>query len=213
MGFVCYSFNRGFESYTIMGLMRFYENYLKLLLKHRTEGYLLDVGAGRGEFMDLAKKHFKVMGVDIRTNRGDIYNMDIEKDLPAGEYDIITCWAVLEHLTHPEETFRRLMTLLKSGGLVIVHTTNKISLSYALQRTNWGWFGPGHKSVDVFDELYLKRMFDYNDVKVLEVEKYNFTGKRGRVREMLLNSRVSPVRYLVDKLGVGDLITMVGVKK
>jgi len=45
-----------------------------------------------------------------------------------GRFDCISMWAVLEHLTAPDATFRGILTLLKPGGSLVFNAPNPISI-------------------------------------------------------------------------------------
>lgn len=68
-----------------------------------------------------AQLHASVRSVD------EFFKLDIEKQLPdirPESIDLILCLDVLEHLTNPWETVRRLDGLLKPGGQLIISVPN-----------------------------------------------------------------------------------------
>jgi 2-polyprenyl-3-methyl-5-hydroxy-6-metoxy-1,4-benzoquinol methylase len=108
---------------------------LKLVLSHRREGRLLDVGAGIGQFLNLAQKHFQVQGTEISTTAvriakekyGITLNHGSLEDLPAGEpFDIITLFHVFEHVPFPAKTLALCYRLLAEGGILVLAVPNDV---------------------------------------------------------------------------------------
>lgn len=112
-----------------------WQRRLKLVLSHQREGRLLDVGAGIGQFLNLAQKHFEVVGTEISTTALRIarekYGLALIEgpleSLPAGEsFDVITLFHVLEHVPFPGETLGTCFRLLKKGGLLVIAVPNDV---------------------------------------------------------------------------------------
>lgn len=126
-------------SYDITGyLSPFTINSYNLLLdefeKYRVSNRLLDVGCGRGWFLEEAKKRgWEVFGTeysdaalkicrekDINMKSGKLNPDDfIEKD-----FDVITSFEVIEHINNPNEEMSNITTLLRNGGLFYCTTPN-----------------------------------------------------------------------------------------
>jgi len=93
-------------------------------------GRLLDVGCGRGDFINqAAKKGWEAEGVDlldwrmphpVRIRVGDFLSMD----LPQARYDVVTAWAMLEHVRNPSAFFEKISTLLRPDGRFIFVVPN-----------------------------------------------------------------------------------------
>lgn len=96
-----------------------------------TPGTLLDVGARKGEFIWYMKERgWEVEGVEVDASvpnpakmlirYGDFLTMKYQP----GKYDVITFWAVLEHVYSPAKFIEKAVTLLKLGGRLIILVTN-----------------------------------------------------------------------------------------
>jgi len=107
-----YSKNDKYEHWlvNIEARNRLWKNRLKHVLKYRTNGRLLDVGAGIGQFLNLAKKYFEVSGTEISSSAVEIaksrYGLDlIKNELEKVEFeqkfDVITLFHVFEHVPYP----------------------------------------------------------------------------------------------------------------
>lgn len=91
---------------------------------------LLDIGCGRGDFINQAvKKGWEAEGVDlldwntphpVRIRVGDFLNMDLAET----RYDVVTAWAMLEHVRKPSAFFQKVSTLLKPGGRFVFVVPN-----------------------------------------------------------------------------------------
>ncbi|NOY72958.1 MAG: class I SAM-dependent methyltransferase [Gammaproteobacteria bacterium] len=93
-----------------------------------TEGTLLDVGAGGGEFVYLAGKlGFESTGIEPSIGYSEYANYEYgckvitgELNDIAGTYDIITIFHVFEHLPSPVKAFGKLHSLLNTNGKLFV---------------------------------------------------------------------------------------------
>ncbi len=110
---------------------------LKKLLKWANHGDLLDVGAGIGQFLDLARPFFsQVAGTEVSQSAVDTakekYNLDLargtidECGLPGDNFDLITLFHVLEHVPDPRRTIEFCRDLLRPGGTLVVCVPNDV---------------------------------------------------------------------------------------
>ncbi|MGM4961890.1 class I SAM-dependent methyltransferase [Tardiphaga sp. 1201_B9_N1_1] len=98
-------------------------------------GRLLDVGCYRGEFIYHMKGlGWDTSGVEFSSRPPNLFNQDIfygdVADAPFKEqsFDVITIWAVFEHVYDPRKILRSVNRLLKPGGALIVLVPNYNSL-------------------------------------------------------------------------------------
>jgi ubiquinone/menaquinone biosynthesis C-methylase UbiE len=116
-------------------------------LEGRSSGRLLDVGSGKGHFLDAARRAgWTVTGLEyseaaakegrrrygVDTIIGDWASAPLE-----GPYDVISMWHVLEHLDDPREALRRARALIAPDGLLVVSVPNSASLQARLFRGTW----------------------------------------------------------------------------
>lgn len=104
----------------------------KLIFDQNKEiGSLLDVGAGTGDFLKVAKeKGWEVQGVEpnkyaskLASEKG-IELKPILKDFEGRQFDVVTLWHVLEHIPNLDETISELSSLVKPNGTLIVAVPN-----------------------------------------------------------------------------------------
>lgn len=93
-----------------------------------SEGNLLDVGAGGGEFVYLSgKMGFKSQGIEPNIGYSEYakakYNCSLKTgklNNVQGNYDVITMFHVLEHLPSPLRIFEKLYNLLNTNGVLFI---------------------------------------------------------------------------------------------
>jgi 2-polyprenyl-3-methyl-5-hydroxy-6-metoxy-1,4-benzoquinol methylase len=134
---------------------------IALQLKHRwiakyvSPGELLDYGSGTGEFLDFMRsKGWKVKGVewaaDVRDKAASKYELELYapdqlKAVPDESLDLITMWHVLEHLPDLRQTFEKVLTKLKSGGVLVLALPNPESYDAKHYKNFWAaWDVPIH---------------------------------------------------------------------
>lgn len=130
-----------------------YRGYLGRIKKIRPAGALLDVGCNIGFFLKYAREAgFAVTGLELnrpcaaygREKFGlDIRSVALEDgSLPAGAFDVITMFDVLEHVPDPGAFLDGARRLLKPGGLLVVQSPNFSSLMARLTGERWSWLTP-----------------------------------------------------------------------
>jgi 2-polyprenyl-6-hydroxyphenyl methylase/3-demethylubiquinone-9 3-methyltransferase len=110
---------------------------------------LLDLGCGGGILSEsLARAGAKVTGIDIAPKVLSIARLhlhesgleveyeqktaeQIAREMP-GQFDIVTCMEMLEHVPDPASIIESIQILLKPGGQVFLSTLNRTPLSFAL---------------------------------------------------------------------------------
>lgn len=104
---------------------------------------ILDYGSGSGA---LARR-LKELGFDHVEN----YDPFTSPSAPGGQFDLITCFEVLEHSPDPVRTLAQLGTFLRRDGIVIFSTAMQPA-DIGHIRTNWWYVGPRNGHVSMFTE-------------------------------------------------------------
>ena len=106
-------------------------------------GRILDVGAGRGELLKIARERgWEAVGIEpsptfaefARKHSGaQILSEPVEQcDLQPDSFDVVILSAVLEHLYSPNETLRILARALRRGGTLFVDVPNERGLYFRI---------------------------------------------------------------------------------
>ena len=108
---------------------------------------VLDVGCGGGilteamsklgarvKGIDLSEKALKVAMLHLFESRMEVNYEEISAEhlaeREAGQYDVLTCMEMLEHVPNPASTVRACAALVKPGGHVFFSTINRNPKSY-----------------------------------------------------------------------------------
>lgn len=124
-----------------------YNELLDSFEKYRKTNKILDVGAGIGYFLEVAKKRgWEVYGteftddaIEICSEKGiKMQKGDLSEGMFAKEsFDIITSFEVIEHLSYPSEHVQILKSFLRQGGVFYITTPNFNSLLRRHLGQNW----------------------------------------------------------------------------
>ena len=177
--------------------------------KYFSSGLLLDVGAGTGMFLKTAKEnHYDVEGLEISKNAAQfgrsawgltIKEGDFENtSYPMNHYDIVTLGHVLEHLNDPICAIRKLYSILKPNGLLVISVPNINSIQSILFRNKWF-------HLDIPRHLYhyspsvLSSILDSAGFKIVEINYYssehNWVGILGSIMRLS-----PPDEFLLHKI-------------
>jgi len=214
---------------------------VRFVSRYRTSGRLLDIGCGTGEFLyEMQKLGWKVEGVEpnerVATIARRYYGLKIfvgpveEFESPPETYDLITMWDVLEHVSSPLSTLRRIYDWLSNSGFLIFSTPNIKSFDALLFGKWWiGWDAPRH--LYLFPPITLTRLLSQTGFRVLA--RRCILGAQGSFRlsyQFLLSTELRPLykflktlevvfpivlwpyKQLSYLLGYGPIITVVAQK-
>lgn len=119
--------------------IKVYNELLDEFEQYRKHGKILDVGCGRGWFLQEAKKRgWEVYGTEYSETGyqrcvADGINMQLGQlqadSFNSEEFDVITSFEVIEHINNPMEELGHITKFLRSGGLFYCTTPNFNSLN------------------------------------------------------------------------------------
>lgn len=212
-----------------------FANRAKSVASYRTPpGRLLDVGAYAGSFVAAARNAgFEAEGLEPSkwaTEEARRSGIPVRQGslapgiFPSATFDVVTLWDVIEHLSDPLTDLRQSASLLKSGGLIVVHTMDVDSVFARLMGSRWPWFMEMH--LHYFSRHTLRSMLDkagFDVVQIVAEGRSVSTGYLVSRLEGLLGRRLaSPLAWAVRTLGLervqlginlGDLVTAYAVKR
>lgn len=170
------------EAYLSPITIKSYQKLLDEFETYRQTGNLLDVGCGRGWFLEIAKQRgWNVFGTEysetsIRLCRNKGIDMKEgvlnAQDFDNLQFDVITSFEVIEHLSDPAAHVREIQKLLRQGGLFYCTTPNFNALQRYIRKSNYSIITyPEHLSY--FTKSTLCLLAKKHDLKKL---KFRSTG-------------------------------------
>ena len=104
---------------------------------------ILDYGSGAGVFVDRLR--------DAGFRAIEAYDPFSSPKRPSGEFEIITCFEVIEHSPNPRQTFEDMSSLLADGGFIVFsQTVQPPNLSTI--RGSWWYLAPRNGHVSTYSE-------------------------------------------------------------
>lgn len=227
-----------------------FERELRHFRRLCPRGSVLDVGCSSGGFLYQLNKRFpndyQILGTDV--SRGPLEHAQ-KMGVPvlrdnflthtfSEQFDVITFWAVMEHLFEPQKFFRKAVSILKPGGLCFMLVPNMKSLAVRWLGAKYRYIFPEH--INYFAPRTLKA-FAGRELEVMELKSTHFNPLviwkdfRGGARDIARSERTEllkrttaykqspwllPVRLayhategILGKLKLADNLLVVGRKR
>ena len=143
---------------------------------------LLDIGCGSGTFLDVCKQNgWQVEGVDpsplasksvfenynIEVHQGDFNKIKLNKT-----FDVVTLWGVLEHMSDPIATIKKVKELLNNDGIFVFEVP----------------------SADCFTSEYLKKN-NFSPTRYIESGRHNIFFSKKLIGQIAKNLNLK-IEYL-----------------
>jgi 2-polyprenyl-6-hydroxyphenyl methylase/3-demethylubiquinone-9 3-methyltransferase len=128
------------------------------------------------ELIAVAREHARAQGLDPHYRAGELAELE-------GEFDLITCMEVIEHVADPAAFLSQLAKRLASDGLLILSTPNATGWSKLMMITIGEGLGQIPKGTHDFDKFIaperLKALLADAGLKCLDVEGIAWSPTRG----------------------------------
>jgi 2-polyprenyl-3-methyl-5-hydroxy-6-metoxy-1,4-benzoquinol methylase len=156
------------------------KNKLKLINAKSEKGSLLDIGAGTGDFLVVAKNDgWQTTGIEpsakaksIAINKGVNFSENLAS-LESHTFDVITMWHVLEHVPNLDEYISELKRLLKPSGTIFIAVPNFKSFDANYYGKFWAAYDvPRH--IWHFSKTTIQKLFAEKEMKLVEVLPMKF---------------------------------------
>lgn len=154
-----------------------WRHILRRLLRYDRCPSVLDVGAGNGFFVYLARHEFglRADGLEISDAESqyarDMFRVEFlrcELSEVERKYDALTSFNVIEHVAHPAALLAGMRERLNDGGYLIVTTPNPSCIHRRLRGLEkWAMVAPPHH-INLFTRAALEEMLKLGGFEILE---------------------------------------------
>ncbi len=188
-------------------------NELKRMERFRKTNRILEIGPGKGWFLEQAKKlGWETWAVEVNLKAIDrlgeigIYRVLAESadcfNVPEQHFDVVRMWDVIEHLQSPAKALNLFHISLRSGGIIRLSTTNFASLSRMVNGPEWVYIN-GADHITLFEprtiSLALKRA-GFSGIRI-STRSFNLRKKLYHPEQELKKAPLllRPIRKLIDE--------------
>jgi len=160
-----------------------WEKRLEIIGKQsKNRGTLLDVGCATGAFLNVARTAgWKVKGLELSKRAVEVGRKVLGQDVIENQdllayktdhrYQVITAWALLEHVTDPVQYVKKIYELLDENGVFALSTPNISSFSFKRWRERWRYFIPP-EHLFYFDQKSLEYLLQSNGFRIVYKRTY-----------------------------------------
>ncbi|KAB8027997.1 class I SAM-dependent methyltransferase [Fluviispira multicolorata] len=173
------------------------------------KNYILDIGCAGGAFPKAAHDlGFKVIGIEPNkwlVNEGiKKYNIDLKSGILSDfnfqkeNFNIITLWDVIEHLTNPEEVLHSISHIIKNDGYLLINYPDVNSLACKLMRSKWPFYLNVH--LFYFNRKTINKFLDNCGFKVISCEPFWQTLELGYIlKRASAYFKIFKIAYFISK--------------
>lgn len=150
-------------------------------LTGRTPVSILDVGCRTGDFLMHFDAEINRTGVELSSHftsiarqRGLTIIQDFLENITiTGQFEVVTCYAILEHLSDPLRFLNSLQRLVQPGGLLVIMIPSIQTLKAKCYGARWHMFSPPEHL-----NFYSRRFLDtyLHERKFRRISRYYSTG-------------------------------------
>ena len=175
--------------------------------KFKSEGGLLDIGAGSGILVEQSLlKGYRAMGIE--PSRA-LYAKALEHGLPVVNgvlpneavgkgYDLVTLVDIIEHVTDPFDLVSQASNVLAEDGVLVVVTPDASSVAAKLMGWRWWHFRIAH--VGYFNEQNLSALLDKAGLEIVSVSRPSWYFPMSYLIERVLEYFPSFLRFKPPKV-------------
>jgi 2-polyprenyl-3-methyl-5-hydroxy-6-metoxy-1,4-benzoquinol methylase len=157
---------------------------IKELRKFKMGGKVLDIGCGRGAFLEeMQKVGYDSYGVEpsregyeisSKIRNVKIFNCQISDcHFPNSYFDIVSLWHTLEHIPDPSALLKQIKRMLKPGGILVIEVPNFSCWGCRFFKTSWHQLDvPRH--LFFFTKGSLLRLLESNGFEALKISTESF---------------------------------------
>jgi len=183
---------------------------LRHLLQFARSGILLDLGCGRGDFLNLARGYFDAHGVDTAPRlRRDFETIDVfagrleDASFPDESFNVVTAVEVLEHVFDLRKVFQEIHRILKPRGIFLFQIGDVDSLRARLNLKTWTYLQPP-VHLNFLSRDALRRLSE--ELGFERLKSWSFGRAPAKIPFFGRVLRVEPLRFALDLAARGGLI-------
>ena len=148
-------------------------------------GRILEIGSGHGFFVGaMHKKKYNITGIEIsiekrtmakKVTKAKILDIDLNHDvLDIGKFDTIVMFHVLEHIADPISFLKKIRSLLKPGGKIIIEVPNCDDFQLELNRSYRDFYWQ-RAHLQYFSPKTLKKILSLSGLssKIIGIQRYS----------------------------------------
>ncbi len=216
-----YHSNRKLQKWVISEDNFTYKNIIQILKRYiRAPKRILDIGCGVGTVdFYLVSKGCVVVGIDISRNavqtaqknanllklgnKVNFEQMAFPAKIPNGQFDIIVCSEILEHIKQDKEAVGKFRNILNKNGLVIASSPTENAPLYKLGLLKEFDKKVGH--LRRYTESEFKKLFINSGFRILEIKN-----TEGVLRNFLFTNRFTgPLLRIVNKWPFSKIVSFI----
>jgi ubiquinone/menaquinone biosynthesis C-methylase UbiE len=161
-----------------------FASILNMIPEESRGGKLLDVGAGTGILMELAREScYELYGVEVARDGieaitrkfgaehvipGYFEKIDFAAMGLISAFDVVTMIDLLEHVREPNEALRKAFSLLKTKGYLLLCLPDTSSLTARIFKKRWNLYATEH--LFSFSKICLSRLLRNHGFKVCKLQ-------------------------------------------
>ncbi len=209
-----------------------FQKRVNIVYKYKQSGRILDIGASTGTMLSIFKKDgWEVYGVEpsgsgeVAEEKGiKIYKTVFEKaKIPKNYFDAVILNHTLEHVDDPLKVLKKVKTILKKGGIVLVDVPDFGGLTSQILKGRWPYLVPNEHTYH-FTKITLSKIFEKVGFEIIYTESraglFEFASPMGEILESLRtlkkrffkNLLYFPYDAFTTLIGRGNSLTIAGKK-
>lgn len=158
--------------------------------EHVKGGKILDVGCFDGRFLEFMNADWEPYGIEINENAAqearrrsvrivadDVATLSNVEE----EFDVITAFDVIEHVSDPFRMLKTLVESLRPGGAILVATGNTQAPSWRLMKHQY-WYCTIPEHLSFVGEEWARRAAARLDLEIRLMKRYSHDSDRSFIR-------------------------------
>jgi SAM-dependent methyltransferase len=174
-----------------------FKDRIKRIEKRLKSGRILDIGASVGQFLFIARKAgWDIYGLEVSKAAANMARQQYGIHIKVGSlesvkfgrnfFDVVTLWHVFEHFPDPKQSLKKIHSMLREDGLLVIELPNIGSKKAINSGVKWSYLVP------------TEHLFHYTPVTISRfLEKANF--------------KIEAIEYVSGGTGIGDCMDEKGL--